>query len=55
MFQGTPPEMTLGASWSGQYPSLSEPNNPVERTAHSARFFPGAFRCILWAAAHRRR
>jgi hypothetical protein len=34
--------------------SLTWPNNPVERTAHSGSFFPCAS-LYLWAAAHRER
>jgi hypothetical protein len=31
------------------------PNNPVERTAHSADFSGHSWRFLLWAAAHRER
>ena len=31
------------------------PNNPVELTAHSVRFFGYLLHFLLWAAAHRER
>jgi hypothetical protein len=35
--------------------SPHEPNNPVELTAHSARFSGCSWRFRLWVAAHRER
>jgi len=38
---------------SGSYAAVSWPNMPVERTAHSARFFIYSRGFLMWAAAHR--
>jgi hypothetical protein len=34
---------------------LAQPNNPLERTAHSAGFLGYSWRFLLWAAAQRER
>ncbi len=44
--------MNMGSGLAMPYPW---PNNPVELTAHSVRFFGYFLHFLLWAAAHRER